>query len=44
MSGKKRNAFKAKYANNNESMQQVILRAIDEYIQSDRQNNISSSY
>lgn len=29
----KRNAFKAKSATNNESMQEVLLRAIDEYIE-----------
>lgn len=33
MSVKKRSAFKAKSATNNESMQEVILRAIDEYIE-----------
>jgi hypothetical protein len=33
MSVKKRNTFKAKSATNNESMQEVILRAIDEYIE-----------
>ena len=33
MSVKKRSSFKAKSATNNESMQEVILRAIDEYIE-----------
>lgn len=34
VSMKKRSAFKAKSAANNESMQDVILRAIDSYIES----------
>ena len=33
MSIKKSNAFKAQSATNNESMQEVILRAIDGYIE-----------